>query len=318
MNFNRILFPVDFSATSQSMNAEVEWLANAFQSEVTLLHVFEIPLSWYGSPIGEAPLVAEPPLLDQSFFTDQMNALREKLNSYALAIPENRIQRIVLEGDPAYQIKKKVEDLNIDLIVMGTHGYGPWRRLLAGSVALKVLHDVDCPVWTHGSTLPIAPPTAIRNIICAIEFNNESEDLLRFTKEIAQYWDAKVRLVHCVPRDTTVPFRYFDQDLQHLLVKAAGEDLNRLQARAGTEFPADVLEFSVSESIAAAVEQHNADLVITGRGKVRGLLGSLRTHSAGIIRDVGCPVLSYCAPHDRVIEEKAAAERVYEQLVAST
>lgn len=317
MNFKKILFPVDFSSTCQSMNAEVEWLANTFHAEVTLLHVFQIPLTWYSSAIGEPPLVEEPPLVNKAFFDDQMATLRKELNGYAVAIPENRIQRIVVEGDPAYEIKKYVDGHNIDLIVMGTHGYGPWRRLLLGSVAMKVLHDVDCPVWTHVSTQPIAPTTAIKNIICAVEFDNESEELLRFTKEIAEFWDAKVRLVHCVPRDTAAPFRYFDQDLQHMLVKIASEDLNRLQARAGTEFQADVLELSVSESIAAAVEDHKSDLVITGRGKLRGILGGFRTHSADIIREVGCPVLSYCAHHNQVAQEEADAERVCQQLVTS-
>jgi nucleotide-binding universal stress UspA family protein len=315
MNFKQILFPVDFSSTCQSMNAEVEWLANTFHAEVTLLHVFQIPLTWYSSAIGEPPLVEEPPLVNKAFFDDQMAALRKRLNGYAIAVPENRIKRIVVEGDPAYEIKKYVDGHSVDLIVMGTHGYGPWRRLLLGSVALKVLHDVECPVWTHVSNQPIAPPTAIKNIICAIEFDNESEELLHFAKEIADLCDAKVRLVHCVPRDTAASFRYFDQDLQHMLVKIAKEDLNRLQARAGTEFQADVLESSVSESIAAAVADHKSDLVITGRGKLRGILGGLRTHSADIIREVGCPVLSYCASHDRVAREKAAAEGVYQQLV---
>ncbi len=40
---------------------------------------------------------------------------------------------------------------------MPTHGYGPFRRFILGSVTAKVLHDADCPVWT-GVHLEEAPP----------------------------------------------------------------------------------------------------------------------------------------------------------------
>ncbi|MBV8904449.1 MAG: universal stress protein, partial [Acidobacteriia bacterium] len=55
MKMDHILFPIDFSDHSHALNAEVEWLASHFHSQVTLLHVFEIPTSWYGG--GEASLI---------------------------------------------------------------------------------------------------------------------------------------------------------------------------------------------------------------------------------------------------------------------
>ena len=55
IKFDRILFPVDFSDYSKKLNTQVEWLANKFNSTVTMLHVCEIPASWYGG--ADAPLV---------------------------------------------------------------------------------------------------------------------------------------------------------------------------------------------------------------------------------------------------------------------
>jgi nucleotide-binding universal stress UspA family protein len=34
----------------------------------------------------------------------------------------------------------------VDLIVIATHGYSGMKRLMFGSVALRVLHDSDVPV----------------------------------------------------------------------------------------------------------------------------------------------------------------------------
>jgi hypothetical protein len=55
MKIDHILFPVDFSNHSRALNSEVEWLAAQFNSRVTLLHVLEVPTSWYGT--GEATLM---------------------------------------------------------------------------------------------------------------------------------------------------------------------------------------------------------------------------------------------------------------------
>jgi hypothetical protein len=35
------------------------------------------------------------------------------------------------------------------MILMPTHGYGPFRQMLLGSVTAKVLHDSKCPVLTE-------------------------------------------------------------------------------------------------------------------------------------------------------------------------
>jgi hypothetical protein len=65
-------------------------------------------------------------------------------------------KRVVLEGDPARQIVDYAHEEKVDLIVMPTHGYGPFRQFILGSITAKVLHDADCPVWT-GVHLEEAP-----------------------------------------------------------------------------------------------------------------------------------------------------------------
>ncbi|MGA8595805.1 MAG: universal stress protein [Bryobacteraceae bacterium] len=46
-------------------------------------------------------------------------------------------------GDPAAAIVKCAQAEQVDLIMMPTHGYGPYRKFLLGSVTAKVLHDSD-------------------------------------------------------------------------------------------------------------------------------------------------------------------------------
>jgi hypothetical protein len=65
-----------------------------------------------------------------------------------------------------------------------------------------------------------------------------------------------------------------------------------LQEEVGTKLEVCLEGGDVSTVVKGAAEHHQADLVIIGRGKLRGPLGRLRTHSYGIIRDSPCPVLS--------------------------
>lgn len=287
MKFRHILFPIDFSSHSRALNSEVEWLAAHFNSKVTLLHVLEIPTSWYGS--GEmAPINSE-------ILTEYMKSERERLKQYAINIAEDRLERVSAEGSPAWHIDKWAKDHDVDLIVMGTHGYGAFRRMILGSVAIEVLHDVHCAVWTHPArpeTAP-APTPGISSIVCSIELSNEAIPLLRFTKDLVDEFGAAVRLVHTVGAEQSWPTKQFDGNFHRVVKDLAREEIARLQQEAGTAFPLSLSGGSIARDLSeVAVDQH-ADLVVIGRGKLQATLGSLRTHTYEIIRQVPCAVLSF-------------------------
>jgi len=54
---------------------------------------------------------------------------------------------LVVDGDPADEILEKAEELNCDLIIMGTHGKGLISHTFLGSVSEKVLHRTRKPVF---------------------------------------------------------------------------------------------------------------------------------------------------------------------------
>ncbi len=52
----------------------------------------------------------------------------------------------VVIGGPADSILEKIETLNVNLVIMGSHGKKGLSRLIMGSVAETVVRKANCPV----------------------------------------------------------------------------------------------------------------------------------------------------------------------------
>jgi len=62
-------------------------------------------------------------------------------------------ESFVLEGDAVERICASAADTGASLLVVGSHGFGPVRRLVFGSVSTALLHHAPCPVL-------VVPPLA--------------------------------------------------------------------------------------------------------------------------------------------------------------
>ena len=58
--------------------------------------------------------------------------------------PETPTESTILTGEPAAQLAHATNDA--DLLVVGSRGYGPLRRVLMGGVAREVIRAAHCPV----------------------------------------------------------------------------------------------------------------------------------------------------------------------------
>lgn len=66
----------------------------------------------------------------------------ERLESLGL-----KVTKQIAEGNPADRIIENARKLNVDAVVMSTHGRTGFSRLVMGSVAQKVIAEVNCPVF---------------------------------------------------------------------------------------------------------------------------------------------------------------------------
>lgn len=287
MKVNHILFPVDFSDSSRALNRQVEWLSKHFDAKVTLMHVFEIPATWYG--------ITEACAVNVEYIQQMAEDSKQWLQNYSIDIPADRLNRVVAEGDAALNIGTWAENNNVDLIVMANRGHGALRRLLLGSVTMKLLHDTYCPIWTYSQDeSKSAQPAGVSKIVCALEIARESVSLLRFAREMAKEFGASVHIVHSIPETESRPYRYFDRDLHSYLSECAAKEIAKAQQEAQTDFPITITDGFIGQDAATAATEQQADLIVIGRGRAQDLFGSLRTHAYDIIGRAPCPVLSYC------------------------
>jgi nucleotide-binding universal stress UspA family protein len=290
MTVSTILAPVEFSERCQGAARYAGSLAGHFHAELVLLHVVAPPESAYNWAEGLAISTVED--FHAGMMARRQVDLDHFLEEELKSVP---VRRLLVEGDPALTIESVAAEQKADWIVMPTHGYGPFRRFLLGSVTAKVLHDVACPVWT-GPHLPDAPPEASlhrRPMACAVDLGPNSRDLIRWAAAMAAEFESELTLVHAIgePIGRTGGF-YFDTDFQLQLANDARTRVASLLTELKLEAKVHIEFGPVAQAIHRAALALNAGLVVVGRHHGAGLMGRLRTHAYGIVREAPCPVVS--------------------------
>lgn len=137
MVLRRVMFPTDFSPFSRAALPYAASLCREFDATLVLFHSLERVM--YGGELAADSIV--------SVFPDEREG-REQLETLAAEFPGVDVQIRQETGSASHRIVQAVEDLNVDLVVIPTHGRTGVARLLFGSVAEKVLRFASCPVLT--------------------------------------------------------------------------------------------------------------------------------------------------------------------------
>lgn len=231
ISFTRILFPVDLSRQSREAAPFVAAMAVRFGSELFLLHVLAPPLSYYPIPAAATPAALEH---DKEIRKAKQTEFESFVSELFSGIS---VHSQLLEGDESHRIASCAQENNVDLIMMPTHGYGPFRRLLLGSVTAKVLHDLACPVWTgvHTDKLWSQIGGGWCRFLCAVDEDPRDIPVLKWATQFACEQRVHLKAVHAVDAAASNPGAESDA-LRDLLLRVARERLSRLQAAAGTNF----------------------------------------------------------------------------------
>ena len=284
MKLKKILLPVDFSEQGEGAAQQAAGLARHFGAGLVLLHVNPILI----------PALSVPGDFSGAIDTGWITALeaqgRKGLDTFHQAdLSGIEVRRIVVTGDPAARIVEVAYIEKPDLIVMPTHGYGPFRRFLLGSVTAKVLHDAEAPVWTGAHLQKISSSwNRIGKVMCAIELQ-KAEPALVWARDFAAEFGAELIVVHAV------------HEMEHKDPAALGagpmssqarEYIQCLQRKLSVAGEILIEEGDPAQVVRAAATRRNADLVVIGRSPREGVIGRLRPNAYSIVREAPCPVIS--------------------------
>lgn len=274
----RIVAPVDFSERCVAAARYARMLAAQFQAELVLLHVVIPAPSEIGVEIAR-----------------QRAALAEqRLNEFLAAeLAGISLRRVLLEGDPAAKIVDYAHEQRASLILMPTHGFGPFRRFILGSNTAKVLHDADCPVWTgaHMEEAPPGPSAPIANILCAVDLGPQSEKAVAWAMELQKQFDARLTILHATLAIPAI-VKGSEANWNVVVRSAAQKELELLQNKTGAVAELVVEAGEPAQVISAAASDAQAHVVVIGRGSAAGGFGRLRTNAYAVIRQAPCPVVS--------------------------
>lgn len=274
-----ILLATDFGPASQAITVVTARLARAFGSRVTPLHVVDVDsdsalIDYFRRQVGQRMM---EPLVETLIQED-----------VELAHP------VVLTGPVVDQILRKADEIDADLIVVGTGEPREDGTVSPGSIAETVIQQARQPV------LAIRPgtPPVLRKILCPLDGSPASLRGLKNAIRLAQSFQSELSVLSVVPNVnwlaaaaevgslTSVHEQYADQWEESFLTVLRETDFG------GVSWSKDVRCGSPAQEILAAALEKQADLIVMGAtgksGITRLLLGSTTRR---VLRDLPCSLL---------------------------
>jgi len=297
LSIKNVLFPTDFSRTSEAALPYATAICRRFRSTLHVAHV-----------LSDAGLLMMTGGVDYvsmgTIYEDAQNEAQDKLDQISAHFETIPHRSYVTHGSVGKGLADIIDANEIDLIVVGTHGRTGLGKLLLGSVAEEILRHAPCPVLTvgpkvcgraklpalqkHGSSL--APvELELRQILVASNFAGSAAKLAQEAASLADEFHARVTLMHVMEDYTRLGSNpdLIERNLQKLralIPKYA--DLQYL--------PETLLDFGhAAQRILKAAEERETDIIVLG-ARAYSDVGTTHLPSAAhhVIAHAHCPVLT--------------------------
>jgi nucleotide-binding universal stress UspA family protein len=146
----KILIALDYDPTAPVVAETGHKLAKAMNAQTVLLHVISEPT--YYSSLNYSPIMGFGGFNSvDTIQTDTIEELKKVAQDYLDKtkhhLGDEKIETVVSNGNFGEAILKTADELNVDIIVMGTHSRRGLEKILMGSVAESVLHHSSIPLF---------------------------------------------------------------------------------------------------------------------------------------------------------------------------
>jgi len=183
----RILIPYDFSETAELALEHATFMAKLHKAEINLLHVIE----------------------SYSFTSAISNAFSKSQSEYESNIETSSNVRMKEIADKLHQsggmkvnfrtnvgkiyktIISSAEEMEIDVIVMGTHGTSGFQEFLMGSNSYRVVMGAPCPVisvQTHAKKI------GFKDLVLPVDNSGVSRQKVKHAVELAKHYKSVIHI----------------------------------------------------------------------------------------------------------------------------
>ena len=284
ISIKKILCPVDFFPASDNAVSYATGLAANYDARLHLLHVI--------SPL--VPSTYEYAIDAVEIMKSMERTSAEEMKKLGMRVREAGItaELEIRAGDVYDEIKRAIEVLKPELVVMGTHGRRGVERWFMGSTTEKLLRHSPVPLLTISATgeKPVPSPQ-FRRILVTTDFSAGTADALSYAFSVAQENESRVTLLHVV-HDVAVDVsgKYHESLLKGIQKQL--DDLVPAEARNWCDVTARVETGMPYRIILRMLEDEKIDLLVMnihGKGMLdRALLGS---NAERVVRAASCPVM---------------------------
>lgn len=282
-----ILVTTDFSECSVHALRQAAAIARLHGSELLVLHV-----------------VPKEPMIENSLEPatwEWEDVIRQAKSQMATAETTDVLagiphQLLVEHGSLEDILLSLIEDHDISLVVVGTHGRSGFKKLLMGSVAEEIFREAECPVMTIG---PSENPALLshgrfQSIVLATDFSQGSMHAVPYAVGFARESQARLTLLHVV-EESSVTALY----MHATLVEDSRERLKEMLPPDVGSVPHDVeiVTGYPVEQILRVAEVKEADLIVMGVHKASRFGAHTSAHlpwtiAQAVVCHAKCPVLT--------------------------
>lgn len=201
--------------------------------------------------------------------------------------------RAIAARSPARGLQEAAEEEGASLLAVGATHRGELGRLVAGSVADRLLHGAPCPV----AVVPAGSPANVTTIAVAYDGGDEAEQALTNAQPLATKIGARLVLLAAVEPEAyplRAPFEMSPDELDEHLRDRMRQKLAETAERMPPDLPVAtrVVPGSGGPALVAACAERGADMLFTGSrgyGPIRSVL--LGTVSRYLVDHAPCAVV---------------------------
>ncbi len=284
MDIQRILVGTDIS--ENALIAVDNAIAVARRTGAKVVLAYATP---YVDPDGDKPSILDQTEAQKELTRMHLMDAEGELEWLAARCSERgvTVNTEVLSGLPAEALIDESERINANLVVVGTHGYTGFQRLLLGSVAERVVRGAPASVMVARGR---PPDNGFMRILVATDFSASAEEALRAAKVLAAE-RGRIDVVHCWQTPLLMPGGsngnlppvgpQIDRTRTDLRVDAIreGEELIERHHTDRCALSFELIEDAPARGIQSRLESGAYDCAIVGshgrRGIKRWLLGSV-------------------------------------------